>query len=292
MKVVIITFSPSGNTQRIGMEIKSKLEVHGIEVQLFEINWESGYFIREDKTAFLRENIDTHDILIVGGPVYAHHLQYILLDLIKSLPKPDEHWGNIAIPFITYGGIHSGIALYEGGKYLQKSGRKILSGLKVACSHRMTRAFLDKEYSVEYDHLMIDDSMNTLVNRINNCNSQLKTDNMKALNYQNLITHIKANVIFNEKKWHEKRYPNIVIDYKKCNACSCCITKCVVNHLKVVDGRIKKSESANCIHCYSCVSSCPNNAISIVGNLNKAREFFKKLTDSKQEDPLTGVYPL
>lgn len=75
------------------------------------------------------------EILFIGSPVYAHHLQYHVKDLIKNLPQPVNRWGKIAVPFITYGAINSGIALDEAGKLLRKSGRKVLAGMKVCSSH-------------------------------------------------------------------------------------------------------------------------------------------------------------
>ena len=59
------------------------------------------------------KEVSEHDILFIGSSVYAHHLQYHVKDLIKKLPQPVHGWGKIAVPFVTYGGISSGIALEE-----------------------------------------------------------------------------------------------------------------------------------------------------------------------------------
>lgn len=127
MKAVIIVFSPSGNTNRVGELLKVCLEQNNISAQLINIACKEKYFLTNDKQGFLQEIVKEHDILFIGSPVYAHHLQYHVKDLIENLPQPVNGWDKLAVPFVTYGGINSGIALDEAGKLLRKSGRKSLA---------------------------------------------------------------------------------------------------------------------------------------------------------------------
>lgn len=82
------------------------------------------------------------------------------------MPFPDEKWGKIAIPFVTYGGINSGISLDEAGELLINRGRIVIAGFKAAASHRMTRGFLDTELNSGLPEERLDEPVKKLVESI------------------------------------------------------------------------------------------------------------------------------
>jgi len=172
MRVTIIQFSPSGNTMKVSEKIKVSLEKGGENVvQLIDITGDRCFF-ENNRSDFLKEKVDRHDILLIGCPVYAHHLQYHVQGLIKLLPKPDsDRWGKYTIPYVTYGGIDSGIALEEAGRLLKKSGRKVIGGMKISASHKMTRAFMDEEFNRGKP----DDKMISIIDELLEKVNQLKT---------------------------------------------------------------------------------------------------------------------
>jgi ferredoxin/flavodoxin len=290
MKAVIILFSPSGNTLRAGEILKSCLAENDVQVQLIDITRDKNYHFSADKQNYLKTAVKEHDLLFLGAPVYAHHLQYHMADLINALPYPGNGWGRIAVPFVTYGGLNSGIALDEAGKLLKKSGRRVPVGVKLSASHRMTRGFMEEEYNKDQPESITIDVMNQLVNILQSEN-QLR-DNSKKLRYQGFVSYLQANLIFVEKTCHEKRYPKIVIDNDKCIKCGKCIRICPVCHLaEGLDGSIVKNSRTNCIHCFDCIVDCPEKAISPVGDLEKAREFMNSMIKKGKESPETCIYP-
>ncbi|SNT30634.1 4Fe-4S dicluster domain-containing protein [Anaerovirgula multivorans] len=292
MKSAIIVFSPSGNTIQVGELLKVALEQNSINTQLINIAGKENYFLTEDKQVFLQEIVKEHDILFIGSPVYAHHLQYHVKDLIVSLPKPVNGWGKIAVPFITYGGINSGIALDEAGKLLRKSGRKVLAGLKVSSSHRMTRAFMKEEYNKNQPEDKTISFIEELIKRVKSVDMNSINDCSKHLKYQNIKMYLKAKIIFREKVWHEKRYPKVVIDNDKCIKCGKCINVCPVCHLKQNnDKSIERNINTQCIHCFNCILKCPLKAISPIGDLEKAKSFIESMIKKAKEDPGTCLYP-
>jgi protein-L-isoaspartate O-methyltransferase/flavodoxin/Pyruvate/2-oxoacid:ferredoxin oxidoreductase delta subunit len=294
MKIAIIQFSPSGNTSKVAEMLKNELKQRNQEVQLIDITHEKQFFVEKDAQNFLLEKVKQHDVLLIGSPVYAHHLQYHVKDLIKVLPKPNEIWGKYAIPFVTYGGLTSGIALKEAAELLKKSGRIIHAGMKVSASHRMTRAFMSEEFN---KNKLLDNNMSQiieLVNRIMQLNhNKVAKCNAKSLDYNGLVSTLKANIIFKEKLWHEKRYPKICIDHKICTNCGKCAINCPVMHLIKKDTTININDESPCIHCLNCVTDCPNKAIKLVGDLEKGRAFMSKMISKKgnKEMPETAVYP-
>lgn len=291
MKALILVFSPSGNTKRIGTLLKACLEQNDISTQMIYISGNEEYFFATDKQSLLKEIVTQHDILLIGSPVYAHHLQYHVKDLIENLPRPKNEWGKVAIPFVTYGGINSGIALEEAGKLLRKSGRKVLAGLKVSSSHRMTRAFMEKEYNKDQPEDEIVTIIEGLVKHVKTIDLESVKDMSRHLRYQSRKTFLKANIIFNEKKWHQKRYPEIMINASECIKCGRCASVCPVFHLKQNDDNSTvKNSNTPCIHCFNCVLECPQRTIKPIGDLQKARDFMEKMIMKANENPGTFLY--
>lgn len=292
MKVLIIEFSPSGNTNKVSELLKTNLEHNNISVELVNITRNEKYFFTNNKQSFLQKTIKKHDILFIGSPVYAHHLQYHVKDLINNLPSAKDGYGKITIPFVTYGGINSGIALDEAGKLLRKSGRKVLLGMKVSSSHCMSKAFMKEEYNKDQPENKVMSAINELINRIVLADLDSLKDNSKHLKYQSIKTYLKSNLIFKEKVWHKKRYPKIVIDNSKCIKCGKCTKVCPVCHLRQNnDKAIVKNINSECIHCFSCIFECPQKAIAPVGDLNKARNFMENMIKKRKEAPETCLYP-
>lgn len=292
MKISIIEFSPSGNTNHVSELIKAALEKNNITVQLVNITGNEKYFSTNIKRNFLQETIKEHDILFIGAPVYANHLQYHVKELIENLPEPMNGYGKIAIPFVTYGGISSGIALDEAGNLLRKSGRKIPFGMKVSSPHCMTRAFMKEEFNKNQPESKVISTIDELVKRIKSSDLISLKDNSKYLKYQNVGTYLKANIIFKEKVWHKKRYPQITIDPNKCIKCGKCTKVCAVCHLQQNSTKsIIKNMNSECIHCFNCILECPQKAITLVGDLKKAEGFMAKMINAAKETPATCLYP-
>lgn len=294
MKITVIQFSPSGNTAKISAMIKSELEKRGQIVQLIDITRKEEIFIDKDIRGFLNSQIKPHDVLLIGAPVYAHHLQYHMQDIIKSLPNPNEIWGKYAASFVTYGGISSGVALKEAGLLLNKSGRIVHAGLKVSASHRMTRAFLDKEFNANKLFESNMSEISEFADRILQLESGIiKENSVRSFNYNGKITALKAKLIFNEKEWHKKRYPTVSIDKEKCSGCGLCVKNCPVLHLSKIGSEIVKNYQSDCIHCLNCVTKCPSNAAVLQGDLEKGKAFMEMMIAKKgnKEQPETAVYP-
>ncbi len=295
MKITIIQFSPSGSTRKVTSMLENELKRRGQQVQVLDITGNEDVFIRKDIQAFLSKNIEPHDVLLIGSPVYAHHLQYHVQDLIAALPKPGRIWGKYAIPYVCYGGISSGIALKEAALLLKKSGRIVPAGMKVSAPHSMTRAFMDREFNG--DKLQSDElpEVVELADRIMELDGNPAARcNANSMSYNGFATTLKAKIIFKEKLWHEKRYPQISIDGKLCSNCGKCVKACPVRHLSKGEKQAIETDLSPCIHCLNCVSDCPLKAIKLTGDLEKGRTFMTKMItkNGNKEMPQTAVYPL
>jgi len=292
MKASIIVFSPSGNTARAAALLATVLDRSGIANTVLNITGDARYFLAKDKRAFLRAALPEHDILFVCAPVYAHHLQYHVKDLIEALPEPGTGRGRIAVPFVTYGGISSGIALEEAGRFLRKGGRTVIAGIKIASSHRMTRAFMSAEFNANRPEAPAVEAIEELIRRIKETEMAKPQDRAKELRYQPMKKRFVANAIFVEKRCHERMYPKVVINREQCIGCGKCVTVCPVCHLeRAEDGTITPHENTACIHCFSCIAECPEKAVYPQGDLERARSFMARMIEKGTEKPETSVYP-
>ena len=296
MNITIIQFSPSGNTAKVTAEIAAGLSaIKGASVRIVDITGKEEFFRNGGIRRFIEEEAGRHDLLLLGSPVYAHHLQYHMKDLISALPEPDgDTWGRLAIPYVTYGGISSGIALEEAAKLLRKSGRRVVAGMKISSSHRMTRAFLDREFNEGKPGEELKPAVDKLAELVKELSvGRSLPDIGRKLAYQSRITALVCNVVFDEKKWHADRYPKIRIDGEKCTSCGKCAAACPVLHLEKEDGgRVRENGDSPCIHCLNCVAGCPVHTVHLEGDLEKGKKFMTWMIAKKgnSEKPATAVY--
>lgn len=290
MKTAIIVFSPTGNTMHTGRLIKEHLEKKNHEVSLTVISGDDEYFSAKDKTAYLESAVPDHDILITGAPVYAHHMQYHMLDLILSLPRPGAKWGKFAVAFVTYGGINSGIALEEAGRLLKKSGRTVIAGAKFSAEHHAVYNMTGIKTGGNRSSECIEELCGQMLSRISLSGNKPVDDVNRKLRYRSRKEFIIDNTVFNEKKWHEKRYPDISVDHDRCTRCQKCVRNCPVNHLQYADGSVVPFPGNGCIHCTKCVSVCPAGAISPKGELERMKGFIEKMISKGVEKPENAVF--
>lgn len=294
MKITILDFSPSGNTRDASRRIAEEIRSRGMECQSVHLAGSEDAFLRGDWGSVLERDVGPHDLLLVGGPVYAHHLHYNVQDLIRALPRPDGRWGRLVIPFVTYGGISSGVALAEAGKLLKRSGRTVVAGLKLAASHRMTRAFMDREFNADLPRDGADTAIRSLVDRISALRHVRDPKDVAGkLTYANFATRLKARFVFQERTWQRKGYPEVVLDRDACTGCGACVKSCPVLRLrKGVDGKVEE-RGAECIHCLNCVSVCPRGAIGLAGDIERGRSFMGSMIakHGNKEAPASAVYP-
>ena len=74
MKFAIVVFSPSGNTLKVAKLIEENLNRNNVQVQLLDITRNGRLFHEKHSEDFLNKNVKKHDVLLIGAPVYAHHM--------------------------------------------------------------------------------------------------------------------------------------------------------------------------------------------------------------------------
>lgn len=286
MKICIIVFSPSGHTLHVATSMKQYFENHSSNVQLLDITGVEELHRYNQVTEYLAREVKPHDILCIGAPVYAGHFESTMLSLLGKIPTPNDTYGKYAIPFITFGGLHSGMALSEAGKLLSQRGRINISGLKVRAAHTLTATLADPIYPDapnDEDEIII----KALADRVVELWSSGKSkDVLNSFDYapanekEICLTHTQDD-------FHHP-FRNTNVDAEKCNGCGNCKTRCPVNMFDIVDGKAAVTNLiSQCILCAECFHNCPTNAINYT-YLEKAKPRF---LNPVFELPASAVYP-
>jgi len=297
MKVSIVVFSPSGNTLRAASMLRERLQERSAQVQLLDLTKRAEFFEGARPQKLLEELLDEHELLCVGGPVYAHHLHYNVLRHIDSLPRPGGKFGRHAVPFVTYGTISSGVSLKEAAAALQRSGRIVPFAMKVEALHCMSRLL-----SLKVGEGLPDERSLPVIEELAERITSLRTasdfiPSMKSFDYQNRAAKIKARVLFRERLWQRRIYPALVLDGTKCRRCATCVGACPVQRLKLSDGTLDIAGEPGCIHCGQCIAACASGAISFKADLAKWDKLFALAAAGRglmpsHEAPKSAVYPL
>ena len=285
MKISIIVFSPSGHTLKVAQEMQTRLEKGNQQVQIIDVTRKIGQMEREGYTQYFEKRVDRHDCLCIGSPVYAGHFEQNALRIIKALPAINSKWGALAIPFITYGGLHSSIALREAGNMLYKKGRKNIMGIKIGSFHTLSTTLnnqINFSHPNDNDLKVLDD----VLIRIKKINTTQVKDNRKSFSYVKLIERILFTLL--SQNFFHKKNRNNAIDSEKCSECGLCAKICPVGAIEKNSESGGLSINSKCILCAECFHKCPNQAITF-SYIDKIKNRLEKITP--REIPQSQIYP-
>lgn len=295
MRILVLVFSPAGSTLKIAKVLEEKLVAANHQVQFLNITGSKELFKENKIKETLLAKVQAHDLICVGSPVYEKHLEYYVKQVMQCLPKPDLIWGKYAVPFVTYGGISSGNSLLESAKLFEKSGRTTVAAMKIESSH-----IISKKLTTRVNEGMPGDEaipvVEELVQRIaalaNNGKPEVK-DFSQELNYHSTKEKFLCKLM-NEKMLHNHKYPEFVIEQNKCTRCNKCVTACPVQRISTEDNMtIMAGKDHMCIHCFTCSSICPNEAITFKNCEKDWNEINRilKLVSAKDSFILSGEMP-
>ena len=110
-QALIVYSSPAGTTRHISQVIMKSLQ------HLDYQPWVNDLGNRNDRSKLNSQIKDLVNgcCLWIGSPVYAGHAVPPITDFISHLPVSK---GGYAVPFVTWGGVSSGVALHEMGRCL------------------------------------------------------------------------------------------------------------------------------------------------------------------------------
>ena len=127
-KAAVVYCSPGGSTRHVAQVIEKELEHLGMTVLSADLG--KG----DDGSSVVNEVKNGKICLFIGSPVYSNRPVLPIMRFISDLP---ENADIRAVPFVTWGGAGSGIALHDMGKALTAKGFSLVGAGKVLSLHSM-----------------------------------------------------------------------------------------------------------------------------------------------------------
>ena len=295
IKIAIIVFSPSGHTLKVAKMMEKSMADKDMQVQLLDITRNKKIFRENKMEQYLRENVEPHDLICVGGPVYAGNLEGNAANIIKALPRPDKKWGKLAVPFVTYGGLHSIIALKVAGDLFHKSKRINVLGMKIAAFHTLTKTltFRINDNQPGKEVLRVTEELVERIAAVTNHGFSEINDVRKSFNYTPFSPEKLGTKLLRQKVLRKIMFPKGVrINYDKCTGCGLCAERCPVNLYEMINDKPHKTNSYfECICCAECYHNCPVGAISLDLKKPEHHHLSPRSKHYKMESLQSAVYP-
>ncbi|MBC2713653.1 MAG: 4Fe-4S binding protein [Desulfosarcina sp.] len=278
MKNAFIVFcSPAGSTGHVARVIAHSLEEKSIAVHLLDLG------AGENLSRFLGllKAAEADDCLFVGSPVYRDMAISTVMAFLGGLPATK---GCMTVPFITWGGVNSGIALWQMGQVLQNKGYALAGAAKVLGVHSLMWQS-DRPVGQGHPDTADDRQVRMLVDKVVERTKNMKPDTLPltVLDYQleEISTDIKNKL---DQPW--TIIPKTV-DEEKCTKCGTCAEVCPVEAVSLDPVPVFDE---NCFDCFNCIRECPEEAIAPTLTLDKIEAMIRKRVETFNERPPTQIF--
>lgn len=208
----------------------------------------------EDKSVV--EKIKNNDTIILAYPIQYSNLPYMVRDFIKS---NSSLWKNKKIIIIVTMGAFSGDGAGCAARLLNDYGAVILGGLHLQMPDSVCDVKLLKK-SVEKNKDMVkkaDKKINITVQKIK--------QGIYPKDGLSFFSHILG--LFGQRLWFYNKtvgYTNKLKINQDCVGCGICASACPMGNISIENG--KACAGDKCTMCYRCISKCPKQAITLIGD--------------------------
>lgn len=278
MKSAFIVYSsPAGSTRHVADVIVKSLKENSIDVQQLDLG------IVSDPSRFIEklQAAGEDACLFVGSPVYRDMAVPPVIAFLDKLPTAA---GLPAVPFVTWGGANSGVALWQMGQVLESKGLRLVGAAKVLGVHSM---MWPSESPVGQGHPDADDDrqVSQLVEKVLERLEKTVIDSLslKVLDYQ--PEAVGADI----KKKLGQPWTIIpkTIDEDLCTQCAICKQICPVGAVTLDPGPVFDE---NCFDCFNCIRECPEEAIVPAVPLEKIASMIRERVKTFNEKPPTQIF--
>ena len=255
VKTIIAFCSPNGTTKAVAEKISEIHRQDGADVTLVNLGVKGG-----SDTALQKINQcvqqGTTPVIYIGSPVYGSRAIPPVMDFIERLPQCS---GAIAVPFVTWGGVTRGFALYQMAEALQKKGFTLPGAAEVVAAHSMTWK-ADKPVEAGRPDTSDMEKIGKLVREI--------TEKIKAGSFSGVdISLFKEGRAANFDEVFSipfsafsAKMPPKKLNEEACTQCKICADTCPADAITFSP---YPEFNDSCIACFSCVRNCPEEAIGI-----------------------------
>jgi len=273
----IVYISPAGTTEMVARTIEASLMARGESCTLYNLGTKP--HTSADISSVLASDIET--MLFIGSPVYSSHAVPTVINFIDQLPAVKN---SRVIPFVTWGGATSGVALHEMGEKLLDRGFALAGAAKVMAVHSLMWSLPDPVGVGRPNTDDLDQVAQLVSDVIDNadagCTQQLS---IEALNYQP-AEHVPEMLQLSVAK-AKTILPSRQVDPERCTLCGYCRDNCPASAIELNPLPVFLPD---CFICYNCVRLCPEKAIS--ADLDPVYERIRSRVTHYAETPDTEIF--
>ncbi len=272
----IVHLSPSGTTRHVAEVIGNALTGAGRPPAI----WDLADHSRETVYTEIVAN-SSAPLLFIGSPVYVCQAVPPITAFIDGLPDTQN---GVAVPFVTYGAVSSGIALYRMTQALQAKGYTVPGAAKVVAVHS---TFWRAEHPLGEGHpnAADDTAVRGLVAGVL---EKIKTPEiaglpLSAMAYQPPEAHAEMEQM--SLAAAANHMPEKKLDPDACTRCAVCAEGCPAD---AIDMNPFPEFGDACIFCFRCVRDCPESAIGL--DLEPVMARVRQMAERRNEQPPTQVF--
>jgi ferredoxin/multimeric flavodoxin WrbA len=263
LNIIILVFSPHGNTLKVANAVKDGFLKQGIQIDLINLTGRSW----DEITNFNYSIIKDSDLLIVGFPVYGWRVIRPMEIILSNLPTVKEKYAGI---FVTYGRA-SGLALFQGGTILIEKGYNLLAGIKIVAKH--SRIIDDDTNPDPYNKFRTHpnkEDLDMMKNFVQILLKKLNNPKAEQINLNSLVPKISSRIsswmyrilgpIILKRDIIDSLFPEPFFNKDVCIQCGKCARSCP---LKLITLEPYPKRNGVCVKCHNCIRVCPTNAIHL-----------------------------
>jgi ferredoxin/flavodoxin len=277
MKAFIVYCSPAGTTRKVALSIGGTFTEHGQSVASYDL-------AKSVDEATIYEDIKNapeEHCLFVGSPVYACHAVPVITRFLSRLPDTTAGY---AVPFVTWGGVTSGTALYDMAEMLNQKGYAIAGAAKILAPHSLMWQFdhpLGEGHPDEADKNLVTQLITEVNDRI--ASKTVAPLSLAALNY--LPENVRAPMAAIDLDRARQSLPQKAVDKNRCTQCTICRDVCPA-HAITCDPFPEFNQ--NCIMCFNCMRLCPEQAI--MADFSKMDARLRQRAQEFSEQPFSTTF--
>ena len=277
IKALVVYSSPAGTTRHVSQVIVTTLKDLEYKPEVIDVG------NRDDRSNLnsSMKNVVNDYCLWIGSPVYAGHAVPPIMDFVSQLPVSKRSY---AVPFITWGGVSSGIALYEMGKELSKNGYSVLGAAKILAVHSLMWQFknpLGEGHPNSEDDSMIESLVREIDSKL--LKGYLHPFPLDGLNYQ--PKEIQESMQRKSLEVAQQLLPLKELDEEACTQCGTCEEECPAQAIRCVP---YPQFGQGCFLCYNCVRLCEAKAIK--ADFSQFEGVLRGMAENNAEHPLSQIF--
>lgn len=248
---LIVYFSPAGSTRLVAETIRHRLADHGCVATVIDLGDR-----RVPVAATLSHCQHRPCCLWLGTPVYCDHAVPVVSAFVEALPP---RFGGYGVPFVTWGGVTSGLALPELAERMLAKECIALGAAKVLAVHSSlwhSPRPLAAGHPDAADLAQIVRLVDAVVGNL--AGEEVVPLDVSALDY--LSPSLRAEACSKSLALAKASMPPLQVEAARCSQCGECAEICPVAAITLNPW---PAIGPACVLCLQCVRTCPQEAFPL-----------------------------